>query len=157
VRPTLQSLELRIEEAIGQDLPARVSQRCLRTSHQPPPPLFLQVCEACPEGGYCAGGLVSPVPCGPLVYDNSGLNELSADWEWQCIKEDGGYWAGEGEALFFMCEGEHCLGGIKSDCAVGHTSRMCSQCDAGYFSIATEELGCLKCPGGKVRVNPIEH
>jgi hypothetical protein len=107
-----------------------------------------QVCEECPEGGYCAGGLESPVPCGPLVYDNEGLNELSADWDWQCIKEDGGYWAGEGESLFFMCEGEHCLGGIKSECQIGHTSRLCAQCDTGYFSIAAEELGCIKCPGG---------
>ena len=47
-------------------------------------------------------------------------------------------------AAYRCLHASHCLGGVRSACADGHTGPLCSRCLPGFFERGTE---CDACPG----------
>jgi hypothetical protein len=86
-----------------------------------------QPCIACPVGGRCDGGLRRPVAV-PGFWSNVD--------------------SGTGPVVFLQCDGEaQCPGGGDATCSEGHTGRLCSDCEPGFYK---NQKVCRTCPSGAI-------
>eukprot|EP00161_Ancyromonas_sigmoides_P007693 TRINITY_DN1941_c0_g1_i1.p1 TRINITY_DN1941_c0_g1~~TRINITY_DN1941_c0_g1_i1.p1 ORF type:complete len:2874 (-),score=743.10 TRINITY_DN1941_c0_g1_i1:38-8659(-) len=77
-------------------------------------------CLACPEGGICAGGNAAPIAQPGYWYDGTAVG------------------------AFLKCDGTtQCPGGTALTCGEGHSGRVCSICDPGWYKLRSE---CRACP-----------